>query len=130
MDGRVIKFRGKRLDNGEWVYGYYIYRLGHHVIYTNEGEPLHKVDSKTVGQFTGLLDRNKTRIFEGDIVISNPKKYLDEPTAVEWSDDPTWDSDGTFTMWSGYWHSHAMPKDIEVIGNIYSNPELVGKKAA
>ena len=72
---REIKFRGKRLDNGEWIYGsllvshfkddkkerYFITQFSGN--YTFE----HEVDPNTVGQFTGLRDKNGRDIWEGDI---------------------------------------------------------------
>ena len=79
---RQIEFRGKRLDNGEWVYGYYVEnKLGNHFIYEIErnGEFVwnsYEVDPLTVGQFTGLVDKNDKKIYEFDIVrIPNNATY-------------------------------------------------------
>lgn len=69
---REILFRGKRVDNGEWVEGYYVaYRvtgggvLYHHIKNSNNTYQIHP---ESVGQFSGLLDKNRKKIFEGDLV--------------------------------------------------------------
>ena len=67
---RTYKFRGKAIFDGEWVYGLLRYREGldHHIIEELSGLG-HDVDSKTVGQFTGIFDKNGLQeVYEGDII--------------------------------------------------------------
>jgi uncharacterized phage protein (TIGR01671 family) len=73
MKMREIKFRGKRIDNGEWVYGYFTRNdeSGRCYITTQSktgGAHPWEVDPATVGQYTGINDKNGREIYEGDIV--------------------------------------------------------------
>lgn len=124
---REILFRGKRLDNGEWVEGFYMPRPNLNKIYiVSIATTLwNEVDPATVGQFTGLTDKNGKRIFEGDI-CRNTK--TGEIVSVKWH--------GTM---AGYvWHKREEKSYLysfgelfraydkcEVIGNIHDNPELL-----
>ena len=76
---REVLFRGKRKDNGEWVYGFYVKHREKSYIYTGNVEcvvlPIYvekgtkyEVDSETICQYIGLTDKNDRKVFEGDIV--------------------------------------------------------------
>lgn len=89
-----IIYRGQRLDNGEWVYGYYSCDSGkYHFIKSVDDYCDYRVDPDTVGQYTGRTDKNDNRIFDGDIcnfryipnpTYNNPNEYL-VTAVVEWS---------------------------------------------
>lgn len=141
---REILFRGKRWANGEWVEGYYAaepykentYNCGY--ILKNENYLFTKkawlVDSRTVGQYTGLNDKTGRKIFEGDIIKIVPDcDYSDDYSiskvysyngvfCVDYHGD---DFDSTAL---GFLEDYLSDGDFEVIGNIHDNPELLEVK--
>ena len=130
---REILFRGKRTDNGEWVEGYlYITHNGEHEISVYNYEVnierwTHEVDPSTVGQYTGLKDKNGKRIFEGDIakVLQGKDKDI-AYVGFENGAFMLYPKTGNIyerTLWE-YWYNDW---DVEVIGNITDNPEFLEK---
>ena len=125
---REVIFRGKRTDNGKWVKGYlYITHTGAHEIGSYDAEInierlTFDVIPETVGQYTGLTDKNGVRIFEGDIVSlvkhdSLIYKVVYVPCRYELVN-----SKGVNCFVLDIYKS----ENIEVIGNIHDNPELLG----
>lgn len=140
---KEILFRGKRVDNGEWAFGdliarenkYYIHPQGNYSFQVDGVLSrlivLYEVIPETVGQFTGLTDKNGKKIFEGDIV-------------KEWSSHwktPLKTEINIYEVVCEYLGSlHLIRKTeygenstplyrrsvVEVIGNIYDNPKLLG----
>lgn len=131
---REILFRGKRVDNSEWVYSSFIMQDKEHKLLSTEvelfdGDKWRAVNPETVGQYTGLTDRNGKKIFEGDIVRYRPE-YRCEPmqAVVEYCSDkwnyPAFDLKDHGYEANGLQCTHE-EGCCEVIGNIYDNPELI-----
>lgn len=122
---REIKFRGKSLD-GIWEYGELHLRCKHPHIHNLIGAKIY-IDSNTVGQFTGLHDKNGKEIYEGDIVRFNQKFLIENTLLVcyECSHRGGFSlckKEGYYSMFGEAWLE---PFYCEVIGNIYDNPELL-----
>ena len=130
---REILFRGKRKDNGEWVYGHYHncdyvgYPNGgdnkttrHYILPQNAGDA-HVVIPETVGQYTGLTDKNGKRIFEGDII-----ENIDGRAIVFFDKTPC----GFYMRFLDAYEDTPLDMgemwdETEVIGNEHDNPELL-----
>ena len=127
---REILFRGKSVDNGEWNYGVPIvntdcvppkYMMHVCVIGGGLGIGYKEVIPETVGQFTGRLDKNSREIYEGDIV-----RIEDSSNAIiEYSKLEAMFIFNFIGRWKIYGTWNTARKDIEIIGNIHDNPELL-----
>lgn len=154
---REILFRGKKVTDGEWTYGYYvqvedflddkrrdlIFEIDSVAYPDNEIVGSNEIYPNTLGQYTGLTDKNGVKIFEGDILHFGDKNYL-----VFWNDECLqWQmrirKDGfSFPIYDGQdtgcpvecitlgWVAAEIPiigtMSTEIVGNIYDNPELLG----
>ena len=151
---REIIYRGKRFDRDEWIYGFYVestrsWNGGHphkswilDSPFTNGGwfalQGRLPVKDDTVGQYTGLKDIKGNRIFEGDIVtdaISKGKPF----GVITWHQDGYFFIDADFGKRNQYNQSYTplgemlrvkisgRPIEIEVMGNIHDNKDLIEK---
>lgn len=127
---REILFKAKRIDNGEWVEGYYVYITNP---LTEDGKPIKHlicngtnifndlIDPDTLCQYTGLTDKNGKKIWENDIV-RNGKGDIG---VVQWFEEHA-----VFMIWNKtkhhvYYLAENDFSKIEIVGNEFDNPELL-----
>ena len=128
---RTIKFKGKRVDNGEWVYGFGVVMDWFRGIYiiAKVGDPIvaHidmvEVIEETIGQFTGLTDKNGKEIYEGDVCVS---EYVDFDGAEDGRKYLKFVVDHEKFNYYGKSLIVRDMNNVEVIGNIHDIPELIG----
>lgn len=117
---RAIKFRGKRMNDNKWVYGYFGKDYSERCIisnYLNAPNESWGVIPETIGQFTGVLDRNKKEVYEGDIVTWVCSDGETRKDVVRWINGGLCLCNSQYTVGSYY--------GLEVVGNIHDNPELI-----
>ena len=124
---RDILFRGKILGLTDWSYGYYAKSGENHFILldTDNEDNYSIVDPETVGQYTGLKDKNGKRIFEGDIVQWKDENFNNYTSVVEWCGEkwnyPAFDLAKHAYECNGLQYVHA-DCILDVIGPLYDNP--------
>ena len=147
---REILFRGKQRDNNEWIEGYYAVQSNHacfapelkytHFIFKDifldfnlGGLQEFEVIPETVGQYTGLTDKNDKQIFEGDI-ISIPfeeDRYPYEENVIHYENAEVYFDTERYSWYVRHSDDDLVSlweyddRDIIVIGNIHDNPELL-----
>ena len=120
---REILFRGKRLSNGEWVYGFIIKTFGtYYIIDKDDNKRIaYKIIPETVGQYTGLTDENGEKIFEGDIMAFTAYGF-DYVGTVEFA----YGCASVMCEHASPFLDQAVSKHgAYIIGNMHDNPELL-----
>ena len=134
---REIIFRGKRIDNGEWVEGFLCKTYSRTPPWTRDAimhenhqfSPAYScavINIETVGQYTGLTDKNGKKIFEGDIIECwsegvKAKGVIEQRIDGLWIMNPSWQKARAWFLFP----NERGETDVEIIGNIHDNPELL-----
>lgn len=139
---KQILFRGKRIDNNEWIYGFYFESVADgmkhcYIKYEtwDEGFVTYEVIPETVNQFTSLCDKNDNRIFEGDVLETEGPGGADYRDVVHFGRFNDDDNHGNeyigFYVKSGNYTTSLLEMPLGkhnycyILGNIYDNPELL-----
>lgn len=135
---RTFKFRGKQIDNGEWIYGSLVVEayqdFCNYFIRTKDEEDWTSrykdvpVDKNTLGQFTGLYDKNNKEICEGDIIIGDIPELISSQNLigiVEYEGSAFIIEFPNRASWKIQKVGFCSFINYKVIGNIYDNPELL-----
>lgn len=120
---RTIKFRGKRVDNGKWVYGYLHLPFGNeNIMIQVSNTDSYGVIPESVGQFTDLTDKNGKEIYEGDIVDFNNR--------IQGISKVVFENGGFMADAKNYEtaFTYRVANHARVIGNIHDNPELLNNE--
>ena len=125
MENRYL-FRGKRIDNGEWVIGAVLFHDDATTIFNQHPADGSlqgfEVNIKTICQCTGLKDKNGKLIWENDVIRCNYEtsivKWEKSEWRIKWIDEAVWRRD------LDYWVNESK-REVNVVGNIFDNPELL-----
>lgn len=126
--GEKVRLNGETIKSN-WVYGGIFPQNGDGdfaIIYQQEPTvEKYPVYADTVGQYTGMKDKNGKRIFEGDIIDFSDRSYSDGYGVVRYDAEGTEFEFVYDDLYEGLGRCYYL-EDVEVIGNIYDNPELLG----
>ena len=129
---RLVKFRGKELIHNKWIYGGLAEDKDENAVILPKSNWQEGgcVDKDTIGQFTGLIDKNGREIYEGDILLYSTERFTSKPIAVVFYNGAFgYFYTGDFVSFVGNTNFkfciNGSDESFEIIGNIHDNPELI-----